>query len=58
MRDPDYSAEMPGRLAKLETAISKQRTVKFGYRAMTSGKETERTLNPYGAAARPRASGT
>ena len=48
MRDPDYSAEMPGRLAKLETAISKQRTVKFGYRAMTSGKETERTLNPYG----------
>jgi proteasome accessory factor C len=39
---------MPGRLAKLETAISKQRTVKFSYRAMTSGKETERTLNPYG----------
>ena len=48
MRDPDYSAEMPGRLAKLETAISKQRTVKFAYRAMTSGKEIERTLNPYG----------
>src|SRR5436190_1879941 len=48
MRDPDYSAEMPGRLAKLETAISKQRTVKFGYRAMTSGKETEPTLHPYG----------
>jgi predicted DNA-binding transcriptional regulator YafY len=48
MRDPDYSAEMPGRLAKLETAISKQRTVRFAYRAMTSGKETERTLNPYG----------
>jgi predicted DNA-binding transcriptional regulator YafY len=48
MRDPDYSPEMPGRLAKLETAISKQRTVKFAYRAMTSGKETERTLNPYG----------
>ena len=48
MRDPDYSPEMPGRLAKLETAISKQRTVKFSYRAMTSGKETERTLNPYG----------
>ena len=48
MRDPDYSPEMPGRLAKLETAISKQRTVKFAYRAMTSGKENERTLNPYG----------
>jgi predicted DNA-binding transcriptional regulator YafY len=48
MRDPDYSPEMPGRLAKLETAISKQRTVKFSYRAMTSGKSTERTVNPYG----------
>jgi proteasome accessory factor C len=48
MRDPDYSPEMPGRLAKLETAISKQRTVKFSYRAMTSGKPAERTLNPYG----------
>jgi predicted DNA-binding transcriptional regulator YafY len=48
MRDPDYSAEMPGRLAKLETAISKQRTVKFSYRAMMSGKTAERTLNPYG----------
>ncbi|HZO62702.1 MAG TPA: WYL domain-containing protein, partial [Gaiellaceae bacterium] len=48
MRDPDYSAEMPGRLAKLETAISKQRTIRFAYRAMTSGKETDRTLNPYG----------
>ena len=29
--DPDYSPEMPGRLAKLEGAISKQRTVKFEY---------------------------
>ncbi len=48
MRDPDYSVEMPGRLAKLETAISKQRTVKFAYRTMSTGKETERTLNPYG----------
>src|SRR5881394_1162072 len=28
--DPDYSAETPGRLAKLENAISKQRTVRFG----------------------------
>ncbi len=48
MRDPDYSAEMPGRLAKLETAISKQRTVKFSYRAMTSGTTVQRTLNPFG----------
>src|SRR5919106_6322395 len=28
--DPEYGAEMPGRLAKLENAISKQRTVRFG----------------------------
>src|SRR5690349_1041574 len=48
MRDPDYSPEMPGRLAKLETAISKQRTIKFSYRTMTSGKSSERTVNPYG----------
>jgi proteasome accessory factor BC len=48
MRDPDYSPEMPGRLAKLETAISKQRTIKFAYRTMTSGKSSERTVNPYG----------
>jgi predicted DNA-binding transcriptional regulator YafY len=46
--DPDYSAEMPGRLSKLEGAISKQRTVRFSYRAMASGAESERTLNPYG----------
>ena len=26
VRDPDYSAEMSGRLTKLENAISKQRT--------------------------------
>src|SRR3989440_10692805 len=29
MLDPDYSPEMPGRLGKLEGAISKQRTIKF-----------------------------
>src|SRR6266849_3935336 len=29
--DPDYSVEMPGRLSKLEGAISKQRTIKFRY---------------------------
>src|SRR5438445_10740975 len=29
VRDPDYSPEMAGRLAKLEGAISKQRTIKF-----------------------------
>ncbi|HVM17846.1 MAG TPA: WYL domain-containing protein [Gaiellaceae bacterium] len=46
--DPDYSAEMPGRLSKLESAISKQRTVKFQYYAMSTDTEAERTLNPYG----------
>src|SRR3990167_8647701 len=47
MCDPDYSPEMPGRLSKLETAISKQRTVKFTYRAMSRHRVSERTLNPY-----------
>jgi predicted DNA-binding transcriptional regulator YafY len=46
--DPDYSAETPGRLGKLESAISKQRTVKFAYWAISTGKERERTVNPYG----------
>ncbi|MDX6485792.1 MAG: proteasome accessory factor [Gaiellaceae bacterium] len=45
--DPDYSPEMPGRLAKLEGAISKQRTVKFEYRTMSRDDLSERTLNPY-----------
>src|SRR6202795_3187555 len=43
--DPDYSPEMPGRLAKLEGAISKQRTVKFEYRTMSRDAVSERTLN-------------
>jgi predicted DNA-binding transcriptional regulator YafY len=46
--DPDYSAEMPGRLGKLESAISKQRTVKFAYWAISTGQQRERTVNPYG----------
>jgi proteasome accessory factor C len=45
--DPDYGAEMPGRLAKLENAISKQRTVKFGYWSIGRDEERERTVNPY-----------
>jgi proteasome accessory factor C len=47
IRDVDYSPETPGRLAKLEGAISKQRTIKFAYRAITSDEERERTINPY-----------
>jgi len=46
--DPDYSAEMPGRLGKLEGAISKQRTIKFPYYSISRNRQTERTLNPYG----------
>jgi predicted DNA-binding transcriptional regulator YafY len=47
LRDPDYSAEMSGRLTKLENAISKQRTVKFRYWTITRDAERERTVNPY-----------
>ena len=47
VHDPDYSPEMPGRLAKLEAAISKQRTLKFRYWAITRDKEAERTVDPY-----------
>ncbi|HSL65547.1 MAG TPA: WYL domain-containing protein [Gaiellaceae bacterium] len=45
--DPDYSPEMPGRLGKLENAISKQRTVKFLYWSISRDEVQERTLNPY-----------
>ena len=45
--DPDYSPETPGRLAKLENAISKQRTVRFDYWSISRDKESERALNPY-----------
>jgi predicted DNA-binding transcriptional regulator YafY len=45
--DPDYTPEMPGRLGKLEGAISKQRTVKFPYFSISRNKESERTVNPY-----------
>jgi proteasome accessory factor BC len=46
--DPDYSPEMPGRLAKLENAITKQRTVKFTYWSPARDEERERTVNPFG----------
>ena len=45
--DPDYTPEMSGRLAKLESAISKQRTVKFSYWSISRDDEAERTLNPF-----------
>src|SRR5574342_395280 len=37
----------PGRLAKLESAISKQRTIRFGYWSPRRTRPSERTLNPY-----------
>src|SRR5918996_4788246 len=46
--DPDYSPEMPGRLSKLENAISKQRTIKFPYWSISRDSERERTVNPFG----------
>src|ERR671915_1794633 len=46
-READYSAETPGRLSKLEGAISKQRTVKFGYHSILRDEERERTIDPY-----------
>jgi predicted DNA-binding transcriptional regulator YafY len=48
MLDPDYSPEMPGRLGKLEGAISKQRTIKFPYYSIARNRQSERTVNPYG----------
>ena len=47
VNDPEYSAEMQGRLGKLEAAISKQRTVKFPYWSISRDEERERTVNPY-----------
>jgi proteasome accessory factor BC len=45
--DPEYSAELAGRLGKLEGAISKQRTVKFSYWSISRNDIEERTVNPY-----------
>jgi proteasome accessory factor C len=45
--DPEYSAELAGRLGKLEGAISKQRTVKFSYWSISRDEVEERSLNPY-----------
>src|SRR5438477_2113907 len=45
--DPDYSPELAGKLAKLEGAISKGRTVRFRYWSISRDEERERTLDPY-----------
>ncbi len=44
---PDYSPELAGRLSKLEAAISKQRTVRFGYWSPKRPRAAERAVNPY-----------
>jgi len=44
---PDYSPELAGRLSKLESAISKQRTIKFSYWSPQRDKVSERTVNPF-----------
>src|SRR4029078_12902744 len=46
--DPDYSPQMPGRLAKLEGAISKQGTVKFEYWCITRAVHAGRAFTPSG----------
>jgi proteasome accessory factor C len=47
LHDPGYSPELPGRLAKLEGAISKNRTLKFEYRSIMRDELSERTVNPF-----------
>ncbi len=43
-----YTADIAQRLAKLEQAISKQRTARFTYWTAHSDTTAERTINPYG----------
>src|SRR5205823_6175165 len=43
-----YTPEISQRLAKLEQAISKQRTIRFTYWTARSNATAERTINPYG----------
>src|SRR6478736_1395742 len=43
-----YTPAISQRLAKLEQAISKQRTIRFTYWTARSNATAERTINPYG----------
>ena len=47
LHDPGYSPELPGRLAKLEGAISKNRTLKFEYWSILRDDLRERAVNAY-----------
>ena len=43
----DYSPEIAARIAKLETAITKRRTVTFEYYTMSRDEESTRVVDPY-----------
>lgn len=43
----DYSPEIAARIAKLETAITKRRTVTFDYYTMSRNEESTRVVDPY-----------
>ena len=55
---PTTPPEMPGRLAKLEGAISKQRTVKFDYWSISRDKDVRAHAQPVRACSTTTASGT
>jgi len=48
LRGGGHSPEIAARLAKLEGAISKQKTIVFSYFAISRGEERLRTVDPYG----------
>ncbi len=43
----DYSPEIATRISKLESAISKRRTITFNYFTMGRGEDEDRIVNPY-----------
>lgn len=43
----DYTPEIAARISKLETAITKRRTITFNYFTMGRGEESERVVDPY-----------
>ena len=53
LHDPGYSPELPGRLAKLEGAISKSRTLKFEYWSIVARRAAGADRQPVRAALRP-----
>ena len=48
LRGGGHTPEIAARLAKLEGAISKQKTIVFSYFAISRGEERTRTVDPYG----------